>query len=73
MEKETMPKLAAARDYRDAHGLKFHLEVDGGIYTNTAPDREAERREPVRLRHVLLRPAGHEPVDARSGGLRGLT
>lgn len=37
MEKETMPKLAAARDYRDQHGLKFHLEVDGGIYTNTAP------------------------------------
>ncbi|MBK8040951.1 MAG: ribulose-phosphate 3-epimerase [Verrucomicrobiaceae bacterium] len=37
MEKETMPKLAAARDYRDQHGLKLHLEVDGGIYTNTAP------------------------------------
>ncbi|MBL9130159.1 MAG: ribulose-phosphate 3-epimerase, partial [Verrucomicrobiaceae bacterium] len=37
MEKETMPKLAAARDYRDVHGLKFHLEVDGGIYTHTAP------------------------------------
>ena len=37
MEKETMPKLAAARDHRDAHGLKYHLEVDGGIYTNTAP------------------------------------
>lgn len=37
MEKETMPKLAAARDFRDQHGLKFHLEVDGGIYTNTAP------------------------------------
>lgn len=37
MEKETMPKLAAARDFRDHHGLKFHLEVDGGIYTNTAP------------------------------------
>lgn len=37
MEKETMPKLAAARDYRDQHGLKFHLEVDGGIYTDTAP------------------------------------
>jgi ribulose-phosphate 3-epimerase len=37
MEKETMPKLAAARDYRDQHGLKFHLEVDGGIYTHTAP------------------------------------
>lgn len=37
MEKETMPKLAAARDYRDTHGLKYHLEVDGGIYTHTAP------------------------------------
>lgn len=37
MEKETMPKLAAARDHRDSHGLKFHLEVDGGIYTTTAP------------------------------------
>jgi len=37
MEQETMPKLAAARDYRDTHGLKFHLEVDGGIYTSTAP------------------------------------
>jgi len=37
MEKETMPKLAAARDYRAAHGLKYHLEVDGGIYPNTAP------------------------------------
>ena len=37
MEAETMPKLAAARDYRDAHNLKFHLEVDGGIYPNTIP------------------------------------
>ncbi len=37
MEKETMPKLAEARDWRDAHGLQYHLEVDGGIYTNTAP------------------------------------
>ncbi len=37
MEKKTMPKLAAARDHRDANGLKFHLEVDGGVYTNTAP------------------------------------
>jgi ribulose-phosphate 3-epimerase len=35
MEKETMPKLAAARDYRETHGLKYHLEVDGGIYPNT--------------------------------------
>jgi ribulose-phosphate 3-epimerase len=37
MEKQTMPKLAAARDFRDKHGLSFHLQVDGGIYTNTAP------------------------------------
>ncbi len=37
MEKETMPKLAAARDYRSQHSLNYHLEVDGGIYTNTAP------------------------------------
>jgi ribulose-phosphate 3-epimerase len=37
MEKETMPKLAAARDYRDAHQLKYHLEVDGGIYPHTVP------------------------------------
>ena len=37
MEAETMPKLAAARDYRDQNGLEFHLEVDGGVYTNTAP------------------------------------
>lgn len=37
MEKETMPKLAEARDYRDAKGLNYHLEVDGGIYVNTAP------------------------------------
>lgn len=37
MEKETMPKLAEARDWRDAHGMNYHLEVDGGIYTNTAP------------------------------------
>jgi ribulose-phosphate 3-epimerase len=37
MEKETMPKLAAARDYREKHGLKYHLEVDGGIYTHTVP------------------------------------
>jgi ribulose-phosphate 3-epimerase len=37
MEKETMPKLAAARDYRAQHGLNYHLEVDGGIYVHTAP------------------------------------
>jgi len=37
MEDETMPKLAAARDYREEHGLRYHLEVDGGIYPETAP------------------------------------
>ena len=37
MEAETMPKLEEARDYRAAKGLAYHLEVDGGIYTNTAP------------------------------------
>ena len=37
MESETMPKLAAAHEYREAQGLKYHLEVDGGIYVTTAP------------------------------------
>jgi ribulose-phosphate 3-epimerase len=37
MEKETMPKLQAARDYREQHGLGYHLEVDGGIYPHTVP------------------------------------
>lgn len=37
MEKETMPKLQAAHDYRETHGLSYHLEVDGGIYAHTAP------------------------------------
>jgi len=41
MEKETMPKLAAARDYREANGLKYHLQVDGGIYLHTAPIAKA--------------------------------
>ena len=36
MEKETMPKLAQARDHRAAQGLSYHLEVDGGVYENTA-------------------------------------
>ncbi len=35
MEAETMPKLQAARDYRTAHSLKYHLEVDGGIAPDT--------------------------------------
>lgn len=37
MEAETMPKLRAAYDYREANRLQYHLEVDGGIYVNTAP------------------------------------
>jgi ribulose-phosphate 3-epimerase len=37
MEAETMPKIDAAVAYRELHGLKFHIEVDGGIYTHTAP------------------------------------
>jgi ribulose-phosphate 3-epimerase len=37
MEAETMPKLAAARDYREAKGLRYHLEVDGGVHAGTAP------------------------------------
>lgn len=31
MEKETMPKVSAARKARESRGLKYHIEVDGGI------------------------------------------
>ena len=37
MEAETMPKLLEAKKYRELHNLRYHLEVDGGIYMNTAP------------------------------------
>lgn len=37
MEKETMPKVAAAHSYREDHGLSWHIEVDGGIDERTAP------------------------------------
>jgi ribulose-phosphate 3-epimerase len=37
MEAEAMPKLMEAKKYREAHNLRYHLEVDGGIYINTAP------------------------------------
>jgi ribulose-phosphate 3-epimerase len=37
MEAETMPKLDAAVAYRLGKGLNFSIEVDGGIYTHTAP------------------------------------
>ena len=36
MEEETMPKVAAARDYRERLGLGYHIEVDGGIDLITA-------------------------------------
>ncbi len=35
MEVETMPKVAAARDYRVEKGLAYHIEVDGGIDLRT--------------------------------------
>jgi len=35
MEKETMPKVRQLRDWRDERGLKFHIEVDGGIAADT--------------------------------------
>lgn len=35
MEEETMPKVAAARDWRRRHDLAYHIEVDGGIDTRT--------------------------------------
>ncbi|NLT70078.1 MAG: ribulose-phosphate 3-epimerase [Verrucomicrobiaceae bacterium] len=36
MEEETMPKVAAARAYREDHDLAWHIEVDGGIDQRTA-------------------------------------
>ncbi len=35
MEKETMPKVAAALAYRESRGLAYHIEVDGGIDERT--------------------------------------
>lgn len=35
MEEETMPKVAAARDFREENGLAYHIEVDGGIDLDT--------------------------------------
>lgn len=35
MEEETMPKVAAGRDWRRKHDLHYHIEVDGGIDTAT--------------------------------------
>lgn len=33
----TLEKVRAAKEYREKHGLHFHIEVDGGIYLNTLP------------------------------------
>lgn len=33
---ETMPTCVAAEMWREKHGAKFHIEVDGGIYEDTA-------------------------------------
>ncbi len=35
MEAETMPKVTAAREFREEKGLAFHIEVDGGIDART--------------------------------------
>lgn len=35
MEAETMPKVAAARTFREENGLSYHIEVDGGIDQRT--------------------------------------
>lgn len=35
MESETMPKVAAAREFRNKNGLSYHIEVDGGIDQRT--------------------------------------
>lgn len=33
---ETMEKVRAAKKFREERGLKYHIEVDGGIYPDTA-------------------------------------
>ena len=35
---ETLEKVKAGREYRETHGLSYHIEVDGGIYLHTLPD-----------------------------------
>ena len=37
MEAEGMPKVARAREERERRGLRYHIQVDGGIDVNTAP------------------------------------
>lgn len=35
METETMPKIGAAKKWREENGLDFHIQVDGGIDAKT--------------------------------------
>ena len=35
MEAETMPKVKAAKAWREKHGLAYHIQVDGGIDAKT--------------------------------------
>ena len=35
---ETLDKVRAARDWRERHGLAYHIEVDGGVNETTLPD-----------------------------------
>jgi ribulose-phosphate 3-epimerase len=35
---ETLDKVRAAKAWREAHGLSYHIEVDGGVHDGTLPD-----------------------------------
>ena len=36
--RECLPKIQQAWDWRQNRGLGYHIEVDGGVTTKTAPD-----------------------------------
>ncbi len=38
---EVMPKIEEAKAYREQHGLSYHIEVDGGLKKETAPQAYA--------------------------------
>lgn len=38
---EVMPKIEEAKAYREEHGLAYHIEVDGGLKKETAPEAYA--------------------------------
>ncbi len=67
MEKETMPKLDAACAYREQHGLGYHIQVDGGIYTHTAP---IARRHGANLLVCGTSAFGHADMTAAVAELR---